>query len=147
MTRAGWVVRTGFAVIAAIAVTTLVVAVAIGLAAVGQGADATTPALGIWVLGLYAAAVAGIGIAVGGLVRLSLGAAVAVAVVVGSYLLEFIGSALRLPDQVMALSLNHHLGQPMAGSFDPIGIVICAALALGGVLVGAWGLARRDLHG
>ena len=37
------------------------------------------------------------------------------------------------------------MGQPMAGVFDPVGIVAAVVLAVGGLLVGAWGLQRRDL--
>jgi hypothetical protein len=33
----------------------------------------------------------------------------------------------------------------MAGAFEPVGIVAAAVFAIGGLLVGAWGLRRRDL--
>ena len=46
---------------------------------------------------------------------------------------------------VLDLSLYRHLGQPMAGVFDPVGIAAATVLAVGGLLVGAWGLRRRDL--
>jgi hypothetical protein len=46
---------------------------------------------------------------------------------------------------VLDLSLYRHLGQPMAGVLEPVGIVVAAALAVGGLAVGAWGLRRRDL--
>ena len=52
---------------------------------------------------------------------------------------------LDLPDAVLDLSLYRHLGQPMAGVFEPVGIVASAVLMVGGLLVGAWGLRRRDL--
>jgi hypothetical protein len=53
--------------------------------------------------------------------------------------------ALQLPSQVLDLSLTRHLGQPMAGNFDPIGLVACAVLALGGIAVAAVGYGRRDI--
>jgi hypothetical protein len=37
------------------------------------------------------------------------------------------------------------MGQPMVGDRDPMGIVLCLALAVGGTLVGAWGMSRRDV--
>jgi hypothetical protein len=34
----------------------------------------------------------------------------------------------------------------MLGQWDPAGIVASLVLAVGGVLVGAWGFARRDIR-
>jgi hypothetical protein len=34
----------------------------------------------------------------------------------------------------------------MVGAWDPVGIALCVALAVGGVLVGTWGFGRRDLR-
>lgn len=39
------------------------------------------------------------------------------------------------------------MGQPMVGIWDPVGIVLCLALAFGGLAVGALGMHRRDLGG
>jgi len=50
-----------------------------------------------------------------------------------------------LPDWVHQLALTAHLGQPMTGAWDPVGIVACVAIAAGGVLLGAWGMSRRDV--
>ena len=60
-------------------------------------------------------------------------------------MLDTLGSALDLPDAILDLSLYKHLGQPMAGTYDAVGIVVAAILAIGGLLVGAWGLQRRDV--
>jgi hypothetical protein len=35
----------------------------------------------------------------------------------------------------------------MIGSWDPVGIVASLGLAIGGLLIGAWGFAHRDLKG
>jgi hypothetical protein len=35
----------------------------------------------------------------------------------------------------------------MVGVWDPFGIALCLLLAGGGLLVGMWGFARRDLRG
>jgi len=87
----------------------------------------------------------GIGLAVGGVVRPTLAAPVALGLGVVFYLLDTLGAALQLPDAILDLSLTKHLGQPMAGVFDVPGTVACAVLALGGVAVAAFGLRRRDV--
>jgi ABC-2 type transport system permease protein len=74
-----------------------------------------------------------------------LAAPVAGAVVIATFVLDTLGAALDLPDAVLDLSIYKHLGQPMAGTYDVVGIVIAAILAIGGLLVGAWGLQRRDV--
>jgi hypothetical protein len=33
----------------------------------------------------------------------------------------------------------------MLGSWDPVGVIACIALAVGGTIVGAWGIRRRDI--
>jgi hypothetical protein len=33
----------------------------------------------------------------------------------------------------------------MIGVWDPVGIAGCLVIAAGGVLLGAWGMARRDV--
>lgn len=43
------------------------------------------------------------------------------------------------------LALTANLGQPMVGDWDLVGITVCGVLAIGGVLLGAWGMARRDV--
>ena len=39
------------------------------------------------------------------------------------------------------------MGHPLVGSWDPAGLVACLALAVGGLVLGAWGLRRRDVGG
>ena len=104
-----------------------------------------TPMLGSAALGLYAVAIVGIGFAVGGLWRTSLAAEIAALVVVATYLIDLLAPALKLPDWVHQLALTAHLGQPMIGAWDPVGIGLCLVIAIGGILLGAWGMARRDL--
>jgi putative exporter of polyketide antibiotics len=64
-----------------------------------------------------------------------------------TWFVDIIGPALRLPDAVQALALSSHFGQPMLGQWDVVGIVASVVIAVGGVLLGAWGFARRDLRG
>jgi ABC-2 type transport system permease protein len=145
LSRARWALESGLGVLAAIAVMTLVVAGFVALGVATQGGAPLEPVLGVAVLGLATAAFAGIGLAAGGLVRASLAAPVAAVLVISTFLLDTLGEALDLPDAVLDLSLYRHLGQPMAGVFEPVGIAAAAVLMVGGLLVGAWGLRRRDL--
>ena len=101
--------------------------------------------LGSVSLGLYAAALIGVGVAVGGLWRTSLAAEVVALFVVATYLLDLLAPPLGLPDWVHQLALTAHFGQPMLGTWDPVGVVACLVLAIGGVTLGAWGMARRDV--
>ncbi|MEA2578140.1 MAG: polyether ionophore transport system permease protein [Chloroflexota bacterium] len=145
LSRARWFIQSGLGAYAAIGVMTLVLAAFVGVGVATQAGDVIPPMLGVGVLGLATAAFAGVGLAAGGLVRPSLAAPVAAGLVIATFLLDTLGEALDLPDVVLDLSLYRHLGQPMAGAFDPIGIVAATVLAVGGLAVGAWGLRRRDL--
>lgn len=39
------------------------------------------------------------------------------------------------------------MGEPMVGSWEAAGILACLILAIGGLIVGAWGMNRRDVSG
>lgn len=143
--RARWVIAGGVAALLAIVVMTVLFAAGIGLGAASGGVAAGDPMAGSAALGLYAAAIAGVGIAVGGLWRTSLAAEIAALLVVATYLIDLIAPPLKLPDWVHQLALTAHIGQPMVGAWDPIGIIACLGIAAGGVLLGAWGMARRDV--
>jgi hypothetical protein len=108
------------------------------------GSDAITPMVGTTTLGLYAAALAGVGFAVGGW-RTSVAAESVALLVVVMYLIDLIVPALQLPDWIHQLALTAHLGQPMVGVWDPAGVVACIALAAGGLLIGGWGMRSRDV--
>jgi ABC-2 type transport system permease protein len=147
MTRAAWFVRSGLGTFLAIALSAAIVSLATVIGAAGQGSDAGQPARGAWVLALYGLAWAGVGLAVGGLVRSSLAAPTVIALTVGSFLIELFATALRLPDWVAGLALASHYGRPLVGNWDPVGIVASLVLAIGGLAVGAWGMTRRDVRG
>jgi putative exporter of polyketide antibiotics len=132
-------------VLAAIGLMAAIVAAFIGVGVVSQAGDAAAPVGGIAVLGLAAAGFAGVGLATGGLVRTSLAVGVTAGLVIATFLLDTLGAALKLPDWVLDLSLYKHLGQPMAGIFDPVGIVVAAVLTVGGLAICAIGLTRRDI--
>ena len=143
--RASWAVRSGLGVLAAIGVVTVTIAVMIGIAIGSQGRDVVTPVVGVGILGLASAAFASVGLAAGGLFRLSWAAGVTAFLVIATLLIDTLGAALKLPDVILELSLYKHLGQPIAGIFDPVGIVVAVVMVVGGVAICAFGLTRRDI--
>ena len=146
LARARWVVAGGIAAIAAVVVTTVLLAAGVGIGAASSGLSAVDPMLGSAALGLYGIAIVGIGVAIGGLWRTSIAAEFAAIVVVATYLIDLIAPPLKLPDWVHQLALTAHLGQPMIGQWDVAGIVACVVIAFGGIALGAWGMARRDIE-
>jgi ABC-2 type transport system permease protein len=146
VSRRSWALRGGLGVFAAIGLmTVMVAAAAVGIGAASTGGAAGTPMLGTLALGLFAAALAGIGFGVGGLFRASIAARVVAAIVVATYLIDLLVPALHLPLWIHQLALTAHLGRPMVGVWDVAGVATCLALAAGGLAVGGWGFARRDL--
>ncbi len=146
LSRARWVIAGGVAAILAVILMTAIVAVAIGLGASAGGAPAGDALLGSASLGLYAVAIVGVGVAVGGLWRTSLAAEIAALAVVATYLVDLLAPPLKLPDWVHQLALTAHLGEPMIGHWDVAGVAACLVIAVGGILLGAWGMSRRDVQ-
>lgn len=147
LTRVRWAVASGAAVWLAIALVTVLLAAAVALGVSSVGQDPATPAMGTFVLALYGAALAGIGVAVAGLSRASFATPAVLAITIGTFLIDLLAPILRLPDWVAQLALTTHLGQPMVGAWDAAGIAACLVLAIGGLAIGAWGMARRDVGG
>ncbi|HEX8025793.1 MAG TPA: ABC transporter permease subunit, partial [Candidatus Limnocylindrales bacterium] len=147
LTRARWLVRSGLGLYLALLliVTCIAAAAAVGASSVGD--DPARAFAGTYLLALYGLALSGIGIAVAGIVRPGIGAAVVVTVTVVSFLDEILATALDLPKWVADLALSTHYGKPFLGDWDQLGVVASLVLALGGLLLGAWGLARRDIRG
>lgn len=145
VTRARWVIAGGVSALLAVVAMTVLFAAGVGLGAASGGLAAGEAVLGCAALGLYAAAIVGIGVAVGGLWRTSTAAEIAALVVVATYLLDLVAPPLKLPDWIHQLALTAHFGQPMVGQWDATGIAASVVLALGGILLGAWGMSRRDV--
>ena len=145
LTRARWAIAGGIGALLAVAVMTAVYAVGIALGAASAGSEVLTPTAGTIALGFYGAAMVGIGVAVGGLWRTSWAAELVAAFVILTFLVSLLAPALQLPDWVYQLALTAHLGQPMIGTWDAGGMVACVIIAIGGILVGAWGMSRRDV--
>jgi ABC-2 type transport system permease protein len=147
MTRVAWFVRSGLGTFLAITFSAAIVSVAAAIGAASQGSDPGLPARGAFVFALYGLAWAGLGLAIGGLVRSSLAAGTVIALTVGSFLVELFATALKLPDWVADLALGAHFGQPFVGIWDPGGVIASLVLAFGGLALGAWGMANRDVRG
>jgi ABC-2 type transport system permease protein len=146
LARSRWVISGGIGAFVAVAVMTVGFIVGIGLGAASAGIDTGGATIGVTMLGLYAAAVVGVGVAIGGLWRTSLAAELAAVLVTATFLVDLLAPALKLPDWVHQLALTAHMGRPMIGEWNAVGMVACVALAVGGVIVGAWGIRRRDIN-
>jgi len=145
LTRGRWVIAGAIGALLADVVMTVIFALGIGLGGLSGGVSVGTAMLGSASLGLFAAAIIGIGVAVGGIWRTSLAAEIAAVVVVLTYLVDLLAPAFKLPDWVHQLAITAHMGQPMVGMWDLVGIALCVGLAVVGTLVGAWGMGRRDV--
>jgi polyether ionophore transport system permease protein len=142
--RRRWAALSGLGVFGTILVMMVIVAICVALGAALAGSDALTPMAGMLVIGIYAAALAGIGFAVGGF-RTSIAAEIVGIVVVVTYLIDLLAPALSLPDWFHQIALSSHLGQPMLGHWDLLGIALCLAIAIGGLAIGAAAINRRDV--
>jgi putative exporter of polyketide antibiotics len=132
-------------VFGSIALLVVVTAAGIGIGTLTAGGEVWTPVAGTLALGLYAAAFAGVGMAIGGLIGPGWAASAVVGLTLVTWLIDLVGGDLGIPDMIHQLALSTHMGQPMVGVWDVGGIVACIALALIGLALGTWGFARRDL--
>jgi polyether ionophore transport system permease protein len=145
LTRARWAAAGGLGVYAAIGLITVALGLGVGAGAALAGIDAVTSMIATAALGVFAAGMAGIGLAVGGLFGTSVAAAIVTAIVGATLAIEWLAPALHLPGWVHQLALTAHLGQPMLGAWDWAGMAACLALAVGGLGLSAWGISRRDI--
>ncbi|MFL5681149.1 MAG: ABC transporter permease subunit [Chloroflexota bacterium] len=147
LARARWAAASGLGVLVDIGVVVAGAMVGIGIGAAITGGDIVTPVVGTLTIGLFAVAMAGVGFAVGGVFRTGLAAPVVALVAVLTWFIDIIVPALGLPAGVHDLALTAHYGLPMLGRWDLTGVVASLAIGLGGLAIGAWGFARRDLRG
>ncbi len=145
LSRARWLQAGGIGAFLAVGAMTVIFALAVAFGAGLAGSQVVTPFLGSFSLALFALAMVGVGVGAGGLFRTSFAAEIVALVVIATFLIDLLAPALKLPDWVHQLALTAHLGQPMVGTWDPAGIILCLGIAVGGVLLGTWGMARRDL--
>ena len=147
LSRAGWAIAGGIGMLVNVAIFVALTAAGIGIGVATTQSDLATPIVGSLVLGLYAAALTGIGLAVGGVLGTRTAGTVVVVFVVATWFVQLLGPLLNLPDFVRQLSLTSHFGQPMVGVWDGVGIVASLVIAVAGIAIGTWGFTRRDLRG
>ena len=148
LSRRRWVTGGGVGILGAVLVIVVMSAIGIAIGALMAGeSDLATPLAGTLVLGLFALAMGGVGVAIGGVVATRFAAPVTAILVIVTWFLDILVPALNLPDFVHELALTAHYGQPMLGLWDPVGIAASLILGVAGVATGAWGFRRRDLRG
>ena len=147
LARARWAVAGGLAILGQIVVFTGIAAIGIAIGTATIGGDIGEPVIGTLALGAFAAAFAGVGVAVAGLWRSSWAAPAVAFITIGTWFIDTIVPAFKLADVVHELALSAHYGLPMLGEWDVAGLAASAVLAIGGVAVGAWAFRRRDLRG
>lgn len=143
--RISWFVRSAVGLLLAVFTIGVVIGVGAGLGAAIVGDESWPVFSGGLVIGVYALALAGVGVLVFGLGFPQFAGGAVAGVTLAFYLIDLIGAILRLPDYVTDLALTRHLGEPMAGSYDWPGMAACVAVLVFGVVVGAWRFAQRDL--
>ena len=147
LSRDRWTMGGAFALLGSIAVVTGLTMVGIAFGSALVGGDVVTPTIGSAALGLFAIAMAGVGVAVGGVFGTGFAAPAVAILTILVWLADVVVPALKLPDIVHELALTAHYGAPMLGQWDLVGVVASLAIAIGGVIVGTWGFQRRDLRG
>ena len=145
LTRRRWVTSGGLGVLVGIVVVTAFAVIGVAIGALMTGGDIATPVVGTLSLGLFALAMAGIGIAIGGVLGSGYAAPAVAILTILIWFVDIIAPPLGLPAVLHELALTAHYGLPMLGQWDGVGIVASVLLGLGGVAIGAWGFGRRDL--
>ena len=144
--RARWVAAGGIAIVGLILVMTIIGAIGIAIGTATVGGEVGQPVLGTFALGAFAAAFAGVGVAIAGLWRSGWAAPAVALLTIGTWFIDTIVPAFKLPDVIHQLALSSHYGLPMVGRWDSAGLVASLILVSGGIAVGAWGFRRRDLR-
>jgi len=121
-------------------------AVLTGIGVATSGSDLVTPVTGSLILGVYAAALVGIGQAVGGVFGTRFAAPFVVTFALVTWFVQVVGGLLGLPDLVRQLALTTHYGQTFVGVWDWPGVAASLVLMVGGIAVGAVAFTRRDLR-
>jgi ABC-2 type transport system permease protein len=145
LARARWAISGGIGGAIAAVVMTVLFALGIGIGAASAGTEAMGPMAGSAALGFYAAAVVGVGVAIGGVWRTSLAADLASLFVIATFLVDMLVPALSWPDWIHQFALTAHMGAPMIGNWSVAGLAACVAVAVIGIALGAWGMRRRDI--
>lgn len=146
LSRVRWATAGGLGMLVNVVIFVALTTAGIGIGVVTTESDLATPIVGSLVLGLYAAALVGIGHAVGGLIGTRFAGTAVIVFVIVTWFVQLLGPLLNLPEAVRTLALTSHFGQPMVGVWDGVGIVASIVIAVGGIAIGTWGFSRRDLR-
>ncbi|HEX4897450.1 MAG TPA: hypothetical protein VFV53_03725 [Candidatus Limnocylindrales bacterium] len=144
--RIRWAIAGGIGMLVNIGVFVAISAVGIALGVATTASDIATPVTGVLILAVYAAALVGIGQAVGGVFGSRFAAPAVVIFVLATWFLQIVGGIMKFPDFVMQLVLTTHFGQTFVGVWDWVGVAASLVLAVGGIALGAVAFARRDLR-
>jgi ABC-2 type transport system permease protein len=147
LSRLRWAVAGAVGMLVDVAVFVALTIVGIALGVASSDSDVATPAAGALILGVYAVALVGIGMAVGGVFRSGWAAPFVVIFIVATWFLQLLGPLLGLPELIQDMALTSHFGQPMVGVWTVPGVVAALLIGVGGAAIGAVGFARRDLRG
>jgi ABC-2 type transport system permease protein len=145
--RIRWALAGGAGMLINIAIFIAISAAGIAIGVATTASDVVTPATGTLILAVYAVALVGIGVAVGGVFGTRFATPVVVIFVLVTWFVQIVGGIMQFPDVVMQLVLTTHFGQTFVGVWDWAGVAASAVLGIGGIAIGAWGFARRDLRG
>jgi polyether ionophore transport system permease protein len=147
LARARWAISGGLAILGQILVFTVLAAVGVAVGTAMIGGDIGQPIAGTFALATFAAAFAGVGVAIAGVWRSGWAAQAVALLTIATWFIDTIVPAFKLPDVVHQLALSAHYGLPMLGQWDLAGVAASLVIAVGGIAIGAWGFARRDLGG
>jgi ABC-2 type transport system permease protein len=144
--RLRWALAGGVGMLVNVAVFFAIAAAGIAIGVATTASDVTTPVTGALILAVYAAALVGIGEAVGGVFGTRFATPAVVIFVMVTWFVQVVGGIMSFPDVVMELVLTSHFGQTFVGVWDWTGVVASIVLAVGGIAVGAVAFSRRDLR-
>lgn len=146
LSRLRWALAGGIGMLASIAIFQAISMLGVASGVATTSSDLATPWVGSLILGVYAIALVGIGMAVGGLVRTSLAAPAVVVFVMVTWSVQLLGPLLGLPAIVQDLALTAHFGQTMVGQWDLGGVAAALLIGAAGIALGAFGFMQRDLR-
>jgi ABC-2 type transport system permease protein len=146
LSRLRWALAGGIGMLVNVGIFLALAIGGIALGVASSGSEVTTPATGATILGVYAVALVGIGMAVGGLFRTSWAAPFVVIFIVATWFVQLLGPLLGLPELITDMAITSHFGQPMVGVWNIPGVVAALVIGVVGIAIGAFGFVRRDLR-
>jgi ABC-2 type transport system permease protein len=146
LSRLRWALAGGIGMLVNVAIFVALAVGGISLGVATSDSEVATPAIGALILGVYAVALVGIGMAVGGLFRTSWAAPFVVVFIVATWFVQLLGPLLGLPELITDMAITSHFGQPMVGVWNIPGVIAALVIGVVGIAVGSYGFARRDLR-